>query len=84
MNQYHISTLGDTQLPSVIINYLHVVCVSVLEPKADPPSVVDGHCPLAGTIVLEFVQTHTSQWADILQADSHVEHREQILGGFDV
>jgi len=57
----------------VIVDDLHLVCVTVLPGKTDPPLIVDSNTVLTGSPAFELLQPIAGRNAEILQ----------LLGGID-
>ena len=56
-------------LTLVVANDLYVVGVALPEYKANTPTCVHGHRPLAFAVSLELVQSDAFKWTQVLQGD---------------
>jgi hypothetical protein len=50
--------IGFIGLPFAIICYFNVVCIAILESKADAPGAIDRHGPLTNPISFQFVKAN--------------------------
>jgi hypothetical protein len=71
-------------LSLVIIDNLDVECVTIAEFETNPPTIVDGHCPLLSSIAFQLVQSKASQWTEVPQATGGVQRNEQFDRGVRV
>ncbi len=62
-------------LTLVVVNDLYVVGVALPEYKANTPTCVQGHRPLAFAVSLELVQSDAFKWAQVLQGAGDVQCR---------
>jgi hypothetical protein len=65
-------------LTLVVVNDLYVVGVALPEYKANTPTCVHGHRPLAFAVSLELVQSDAFKWTQVLQGAGDVQCRQQI------
>jgi|SRR6185437_16414386 hypothetical protein len=65
-------------LTLVVVNDLYVVGIALPEDKANAPTCVHGHRPLAFAVSLELVQSDAFKWTQVLQGARDVQCRQQI------
>ena len=65
-------------LTLVVVNDLYVVGVVIPERKANTPTCVYRHRPLAFAVSFELVQSDAFKWAQVLQGAGDVQCRQLI------
>jgi hypothetical protein len=72
MNGLQVVVVHDA-VASVVICDCHVICIAIVEPKADAPLIIDANAPLTGTVSLQLLKSVGRRQPQIIRSSGRTQ-----------